>query len=150
MAIARRTMFFAALALPAMAQTAPAVQQPWARASAGQAANGAAYLTFANQGAADRLVAAASPVARRVELHTHINDNGVMRMREVEGGIAVPQGTTTLRPGGLHVMLMGLHQPLREGESFPLTLRFASGAEVTVQVPVRGAAASGAGHRHAH
>lgn len=143
MPMIRRALLLSALALPALAQSAPQVQQPWARASAGNAANGAAYLTIANPGTPDRLVAASTPAAHMAQLHTHVMDNGVMRMREAEGGIPLPQRATTLRPGGLHVMLMGLTQPLREGESFPLTLRFASGAETTVQVPVLGAAAMG-------
>lgn len=151
--ITRRAFALSLLALPAAAQPMQHMQHDplhisdaWARATAGQAANGAAYLTIANHGtAADRLVAAASPVARTVELHTHLMDNGVMRMRPVEA-IEVDPGTpTVLQPSGLHVMLIGLVQPLREGESFPLTLRFAQGGERTVQVRVMGPGAMGPG-----
>ncbi len=148
--ITRRALALTLLAAPAAAQHTPAggiqVQQPWARASAGSAANGAAYLTIANHGtSADRLVSAASPVARTVELHTHLMDNGVMRMRQVQA-IEVDPGTpTVLQPSGLHVMLIGLVQPLKEGESFPLTLRFAQAGERIVQVRVMGPGAMAPG-----
>ncbi len=150
----RRSLLLAALAAaPAAAQAqgqrpaasqSPQVQQPWARASAGNAANGAAYMTISNPAHdADRLVSAASPAARTVELHTHLMDNGVMRMRQVQA-IEVNHGEpAVLRPGGLHVMLIGLNAPLREGTSFPLTLRFERGGETTVQVRVLGPAAMG-------
>jgi copper(I)-binding protein len=65
-------------------------------------------------------------------------EDGVAKMREVEGGIPVPAGeSVTLEPGGLHVMLMGLSKPLAEGETAPLTLRFESGAEIAVDAPIR-------------
>ena len=151
--ITRRTLVITLLALPAAAQHTQhgagiEVTQPWARATAGQAANGAAYFTIANHGAsADRLLSAASPVARMVELHTHLMDNGAMRMRQVQA-IEVDPGTpTVLQPSGLHVMLIGLVLPLREGESFPLTLRFANAGERTVQVQVMGPGAMAPGGR---
>ena len=114
------------------------VQQPWARASAGHAQAGAAFMTVANAGDTDdRLVAAEAGIAELVELHTHIMDDGVMRMRRVEGGIDVPAGgTVALQPGGLHVMLIGLNQTLREGERFPVTLTFEEAGTVTVDVAV--------------
>ena len=65
----------------------------------------------------DFLVGGSSPVAERVEVHTHINDNGVMRMREVKGGVPLAaKGVTELKPGSYHVMLMGLKKQLKEGE----------------------------------
>lgn len=127
------------------------IVEPWARASlAGR--NSAAYMTIVNHGAAqDRLVAAASPVARVVELHTHRMDNGVMRMRPVEA-IEVNVGEpAVLRPGGLHVMLIGLTRDLKAGETVPLTLRFETAGERTVEVPVLPAGAAGpGGHGHGH
>lgn len=127
------------------------VAQPWSRATAPGAANGAAYLTLSNDGStADRLVAASAPVAAKVELHTHLMDNGVMRMRPVEGGIDVDPGApVVLQPGGLHVMLMGLKAPLQQGQTFPLTLRFEKGGEGMVEVMVQAAGAMGMGaHQH--
>ena len=122
------------------------IEKPWARASAGMAKAGAAFMTLRNQGATDRLVAASAPVARVTELHTHIMDGDVMRMRKVET-IEVTGGTmTTLAPGGLHVMLMGLHAPLQEGTSFPLTLTFERAGQMTVDVMVMKAGAMGMDH----
>ena len=76
--------------------------------------------------------------ATRAELHTHIEDaNGVMRMVEVEDGIPVPAGgSAMLERGGDHVMLMGLTGPLEHGDTVTLMLRFESGEELTVAVPV--------------
>jgi hypothetical protein len=116
------------------------IERPWARPSAGAAANGAAYMTIATSGTApDQLVNAASPVAGKVELHTHILDGDVMRMRPVSG-ITVNVGEpAVLRPGGLHVMLIGLKEPLKPGTQFPLTLTFEKAGAVTVQVDVEAA-----------
>lgn len=112
------------------------IVHPWARVSAVQ--NGAAYMTITAQGGAgDRLVAAASPAANRAELHTHIMDGNVMRMRQVQGIDVKPGETATLKPGGLHVMLLGLKQPLVDGQSFPLTLTFEKGGRIDVEVKVQ-------------
>lgn len=119
------------------------IKEPWARATVGAGA-GAAFLSIDNAGSApDRLVGASSPVSRITELHTHVRDGEVMRMREVEA-IEVPaKATTTLQPGGLHIMFMQLSEPLVAGGSFPLSLRFAEAGEVTVTVQVRDVAAMG-------
>lgn len=113
------------------------VANPWARASAGMTGAGAVYMTLSNPGAAaDSLVAASSPIAATAELHTHIAEGDVMRMRPVDS-IEVPAGETVeLRPGGLHVMLMNLEAPLTRDETFPLTLSFATAGDVTVDVTV--------------
>jgi len=137
---------------PALAQSPAAgdltvVAQPWARPTARSAPNGAVYLTIANKGpAADRLIQAHAEVSARTELHTHLNDGGVMRMRPV-AAIDIPAGgTAELKPGGLHVMLLGLKAPLAAGTRFPLTLTFEKSAPVTVTVTVqRDAAAAGHG-----
>jgi len=121
------------------------IHEPWARATPGQAPNGAAFLTIRNAGDADSLVAATTAVAKRTELHTTQMDGGVMKMRHV-AAIEVPaKGAAELKPGGYHVMLMGLKQPLKEGDVFDLTLRFAGGEEITVSVPVRAVGAMGSG-----
>jgi copper(I)-binding protein len=138
-------------AAPALAQ-APAItlENPWTRA-AGQGAQGAGYLVIRNAGATpDRLVAAASPAAGRMELHTHIRDGDVMRMRAVEA-IEVPAGgAVTLQPGGLHLMFIGLTRPFAVGERVPVTLRFERAGEMTVELAVQAAGARGAGHGHRH
>lgn len=130
------------------------IRDPWARESAGMAGAGAVFMTIGNAGGADRLVAASSPIADRVELHTHILDDGVMRMREVEGGIAVADGgVTVLEPGALHVMLLGLREPLRSGMRFPLSLNFERAGSVTVDVevrPITAGAGGGGSDDHGH
>lgn len=126
------------------------LDHPWARASAGPARNGTAFLVIENAGAADRLLAAAGEVAERVELHTHTMDGNVMQMRRVEFVEIPAQGEAALQPGGIHIMLIGLKQPLREGERFPLTLTFEKAGAVTVEVAVEGVGSMGphgnAGH----
>lgn len=118
-----------------------AVEQPWARATPGRAPTGAAYLTLVNRGKDDdRLLGAASPVAAKAELHGHQAATGhaghVMEMRPV-AEVQVKAGQTVVfKPDSLHVMLVGLKAPLKEGERFPLTLRFAKAGEIQVEVPV--------------
>jgi copper(I)-binding protein len=98
---------------------------------------GAAFMQIANDGKADRLIEARSDIARKVELHIHIFDNGIAKMREVEGGIPLPAGeTVNLQRGGLHVMFIGLTRPMTSGESFPLTLVFENGEEKMLSVTV--------------
>ncbi len=130
---------------------AVAVTRPYARATAAGQSVGAGYLTLTNPGAADRLLSASAPVSQTVELHTMSMDGTVMRMRQVDA-IELPAGRTVeLKPGGLHLMLMGLKAPLAAGSQFPLTLRFEKAGEVTVQVKVEAAGASSAGHGdHGH
>ncbi len=145
-------ILFALIAIAALATTAALadtymvgdlkIEHPWARASAGAAAAGAAYMTITTTGAtADRLVGASTPVAGKAELHTHIADGEVMRMRPVDAIEVEPGKPAVLKPGGLHVMLIGLKAPLKEGETFPLNLNFAKAGSVTVNVDVESAAA---------
>lgn len=127
------------------------IDHPWARPTPGASKNGAAYLSIRNDGQKpDALIAASADVSERVELHEHINDNGVMRMREVSGGIAIAAGeTVSLAPGGYHIMLIGLKQPLKEGEEFPLALSFREAGKVEVTVKVEKGEAKGQhGHHH--
>lgn len=126
------------------------VDHPWARATAPGAPNGAVYFTLENEGAeADRLLGASGEVAERIELHEHIHEGGVMKMREVAGGIALPaKSEVAFAPGGLHMMLLGLKQPLAAGSTFPLRLRFERAGEVDVQVEVEKADAKSTAHRH--
>lgn len=125
------------------------IEAPWARASAGTARTGAAYLRIVNSGAeADRLLEASSPAAERVELHTHGMRDGVMRMRRIEA-VSVPGNKAAeLKPGGDHVMLMGLKGPLKRGSTFPLTLSFERAGTITVPVAVRPITARGPGMKH--
>jgi len=123
------------------------VEQPWARATPAGAMTGAAYMTLANKAkTADRLTGASSDVAAKVQIHEMKVVNGVMQMREVAGGLAIPAGgSVTLKPGSYHVMLMGLKKPLVAGQSFPLTLTFAKAGTISVTVPVQAMGATGGG-----
>ena len=127
------------------------IEHPWARPAA--SGNGAAYFTIENAGsAADRLTSISSPVAATAELHTSMVDaQGVASMHPVQAVDVPAGGQAKLAPGGLHVMLMGLSQPLKEGQSFPLTLAFEHGGKVTVQVEVERKPShgeAGGGHEH--
>lgn len=118
------------------------IDDAWARATVAGMSMGGAFMEITNEtGSDDVLLGASSPVAEKVELHTHINDNGVMRMREVQGGVALPRNKEVeLKPGSYHIMFMGLKAPLKAGETFPVTLRFKKAQPQTVQVEVKAAA----------
>lgn len=123
------------------------IEQPWARASIGK--NGAAYVTVINHGnSVDKLVGAEATIAKRVELHTHKNDGGIMRMRHIKS-IPVPVGSSvSLKPGGHHIMMMGLTQKLKMGAEFPLTLVFEKAGKMTVNVKIKSAGALGGSSDH--
>ena len=108
----------------ALAQTGQLeVSNAWARATPAKAENGVAYLTIRSP-TADRLLSVSSPVAKKTELHTMEMSGMVMKMRPLAGLDIPASQPVTLKPGGDHVMLLGLNGPLREGRSFPLTLTF--------------------------
>ena len=112
------------------------IGHPYARATvAGQPAGGG-YLTLQNAGADDRLLSASADVAKSVELHSMSMEGDVMKMRQVEA-IDLPKGKLVeLKPGGLHIMFIGLKAPLKAGDSFPMTLKFEKAGEVTVEMKV--------------
>ncbi len=132
------------LAFPALAQgPSVTVQNAWARATTPQQKVGGVFLTLIDNGPADRLVSATSPIGDMVELHQTVNDGGVMKMLPVET-LDLPQGTKVeLKPGGYHLMVMGLKHGLVAGSSFPVTLTFEKSAPVTVTVTVGTAGAAG-------
>ena len=118
------------------------VENAWARATPAKAENGAAYLTL-KSAAADRLTGVSTPVAKQAELHQMTMDGTVMKMRQI-AGLDLPAGQpVTLKPGGIHVMLLGLTQPLKTGQSFPLTLHFAKTGTQVVIVKVEKVGAMG-------
>ena len=135
------------LAAVARAGDAPAVSDAWARATAPGVDVGAAYRVIEGGAKADRIVDASSPRAAMVDLHTVEERDGVAKMRPVEA-IEVPAGQRVeLAPKGTHLMLMGLDGPLVAGESFPVTLRFATAGDQTVTVLVK-PATTDADHSH--
>ncbi|WP_456446383.1 copper chaperone PCu(A)C [Thiolapillus sp.] len=113
------------------------VSKPWAREVPPGLTTSAGFLTLHNKGSKEhRLVAAESPAAGMVELHTHINDNGVMRMRPVDD-IPIPSGgMAELKPGGYHLMLMMLKKPLKSGQTMPITLEFEDGSKKEIQAEI--------------
>ncbi|HWK47554.1 MAG TPA: copper chaperone PCu(A)C [Stellaceae bacterium] len=121
-----------------------AVDQVWSRATPKSASTAAIYMTLTNKGPADdRLIAAATPVAGSAGLHEMTVDaNNVMKMRQIDGIEVKTGGSTTLKPGGLHVMLEGLKAPLQAGQSFPVTLTFEKAGTIQVTAIVQGAGAA--------
>lgn len=120
----------------AQAQDHFAVKDAWARETPPGVSNGAVYFNIYNTGIADQLIEVSTDVAERAEMHTHINQDGVMQMRRVEA-IDVPAGgQATLKPHGNHVMLIGLKRPLKVGETVQLRLQFKTGASLEINVPV--------------
>jgi copper(I)-binding protein len=120
------------------------IEQPWTRATPPGARVAGGYLRITNTGReADRLVGGSLAVAGSVEVHEMSNEGGVMRMRELAGGLDIPPGgTVELKPGGLHVMFMGLKQPLVAGQPVEGTLVFQKAGTVAVRFSV-GAIGSG-------
>ena len=132
------------------------IGHPYASPTLAGTTTGAAYLLkLENTGErADRLVGATTPAAASVEIHTMTVDaQGVMRMREVDALVLAPKQSMRMQPGqGTHLMLVGVHAPLKEGTSFPMTLRFERAGNVDVKVVVQvhrpDAATSGAHAMH--
>lgn len=122
----RMTLAALAVVTPAMALAQDGLAIRDAHVRSANPRNAAAFMVIENRGGADcRLTGASSDVAERVELHTHSEQDGVMRMRRIEGGIDIPAGSDhALARGGDHVMLMGLARPLKDGDSVALTLDF--------------------------
>ncbi len=140
-----------ALAAPALAQTGPiTLDHVWARATPPGAKTGAIYMTITDTGAPDRLTGASTPVAATAEVHETTNDNGVMRMRPVGSLVIQPGKPVTFRPGGYHLMLTGLKQPLTAGQSFPVTLTFEHAGPVSATVTVEKIGAGSMSGMHMH
>ena len=98
----------------------------------------AAFMTLRNAGTTDRkLLRVDSPAAKTVELHNHINDNGVMKMRQVREIEIKAKGQAELKPGSYHVMMIDLRQVLKDGEKVPLTLSFDDGSSEKVEAAVK-------------
>jgi periplasmic copper chaperone A len=142
-----RTLFLVLAAMLAVCSSAAAestkagsltIEQPWARPNIGEATNSAAYMTISNSGdKPDRLTGVKTEIATDAMLHESRLEGDVMKMVHLHDGLEItPHGAAELKPLGAHVMLMGLTRPLKEGETFPLTLTFANQGDVTVTVTV--------------
>jgi len=136
------------LAMPATAQEKMVmVEHAWARATSASQRVGGVFLTL-HAHRADRLLSVDTPVADMAELHETVKEGDVMRMRPIAALDLPAGGMTELKPGGYHLMLMGLRQPLTKGATFPLSLHFAHAGLVTVLVEVQAAGAAGIQHMH--
>ncbi len=115
------------------------LKDPFTRATPTGADTGGAFVTITNDGRdADRLVSASSPAAKSVELHETVDDNGVMKMEPRPEGWEIPAGgTLELKPGGKHIMLIGLTAPLEAGKKIQMTLNFEKAGAKTIDVPVQ-------------
>jgi copper(I)-binding protein len=123
------------------------IDHPYARSTVAGQPVGGGFMRFVNGGGADRLVSASAKVSKSVELHEMTMAGDVMKMRQVDA-IELPAGQTVeLKPGGYHVMFIGLKAPLKVGDRFPLTLTFEKAGAVTVDMMVM---APGAAHGMPH
>jgi periplasmic copper chaperone A len=111
------------------------VQDPWSRATPATAPSAGGFLTVVNKGdAPDRLLAVQSPAADKVQIHEMKMDGTIMRMRELDNGVALPAGQTVeLKPGDYHVMFIGLKAPFAKGQKVPATLVFEKAGKVDVE-----------------
>jgi len=114
------------------------ISQPWTRATAPTAKAGGGFVTITNKGTTpDRLIAARSPTSAKAEIHEMKMDGNVMRMRKLDKGLEIPPGATVeLKPGGFHVMFMGLKAPLAKDQRVPITLVFEKAGSVDVDMKV--------------
>jgi periplasmic copper chaperone A len=114
------------------------ISQPWARATPKGASSGADYMTITNSGSdADRVNCVSSDASAECQIHTMTMEDGVMKMRPVEGGLEIKPGeTVTLKPGAYHVMLLNLSHPLEQGKTLKITLKFDKAGTVDVESPI--------------
>ena len=113
------------------------VQDPYVRLAPPGAPATGAFMVIKNNGDKDvKLVKADNPISKVTELHNHINDNGVMKMRQVPGVDIKAKGEAVLKPGSLHVMLIDLKAPMKEGDVVPITLSFDDGSSKQVEAKV--------------
>jgi copper(I)-binding protein len=129
------------------------VSKPWTRATPKGATVAGGYMTISNKGSApDRLLGGSAAVAGRFEIHSMVTEQGVAKMRPVEGGLEIKPGETVeLKPGSFHAMLMGLQQPLQKGQKVKGTLEFEKAGKVDIEYAVEAlGATSPAAGAHGH
>ena len=120
------------------------VSHPWARATPGGVTVGGAYFEInAVPGPGDRLVGARSAIAGSMEVHSHAIENGVAKMRRIDGLPIKGGASVVLKPGGYHMMLMDLKQPLKEGDLLKFTLSFEKAGDIEVEATVEPIGAKG-------
>ena len=121
------------------------ISQAWTRATPNGAKIGTGYFTIENKGTtADKLVGVSGEVSDKIEVHEMSMNNGVMKMRPVDGGLTIEPGKTVkLAPSGYHLMIMDLKSPLKQGGKVPVTLEFEKAGKVAVMLDVQGIGAQG-------
>ncbi len=123
------------------------VSAPWSRATVRGASVGVGFLTIENNGKeADRLLGGTSDAAEKLEIHETRSEGGIMKMRALPEGIEIKPGqTVVLKPGAIHLMLVGLKAPMFPGGVVHATLNFAKAGSIAVDLPVEGFGATGPG-----
>ena len=112
------------------------VEHVWSRATPKGAVTGVVYLTIINRGGEDRMVGASSAVAAGIQVHSASDENGVMKMNQLQALDVPAEASVVLKPGSTHMMLTGIKHQFKEGESFPLTLTFEKAGPIEVSVRV--------------
>lgn len=154
-----RAFVFAAFAATILAVPARAddikvgdlvISQAWSRATPNGAKIAGGYLTIENKGSApDRLIGGAGDIAGRVEIHEMAMKDGVMTMRPLDSGLTIEPGKTVkLAPGGYHLMMFDLKEPLKQGDKVPVALEFEKAGKVSLSLDVQGVGAQAPGGGH--
>jgi periplasmic copper chaperone A len=125
------------------ADTSLMASEAWSRPTISAAMAGVVYVTVTDGGAPTALVSVATPIAAQAEMHQSLEQNGMMEMLPIKSLPIAPGSPITFSPGGYHIMLTGLRQPLSAGQTFPLTLTFADGSTITTTVTVQSMTAAG-------
>jgi periplasmic copper chaperone A len=153
-AVACTVLLAGVFAAPARAEEVKAgdlvITQAWSRATPGGAKVAGGYLTIQNKGSApDRLIGGSADVAGKVQVHEMGMNNGVMTMRPLDHGLTIEPGKTVkLAPGGYHLMLLDLKNPLKQGDKLPVTLEFEKAGKVKLSLDVQGVGAQGPAGGH--
>ncbi|WP_454619304.1 copper chaperone PCu(A)C [Bradyrhizobium cenepequi] len=141
--IALAPLLVVLLGVPARAEDIKAgdlvISQAWSRATPSGAKVAGGYLTIENKGSSpDRLVGGSGDIAGKLEVHEMATENGVMKMRPLDKGLVIEPGKTVkLAPGGYHLMLFDLKNPLKQGDKVPVTLEFEKAGKVTLSLDVQ-------------
>ncbi|WP_299179597.1 copper chaperone PCu(A)C [uncultured Neptuniibacter sp.] len=147
----QRSFLLATLSAAPFAMAEVSVENGYARAVPPGQMNSASFMIINNSDASDiQLVSGSSSVAKVVELHTHTNENGVMKMRQVETITVPAEGSVALQPGGYHIMLIGLKTDLAEGGEIDLKLNFSDESSKLLTLPVKKVMGGMQGHHHKH
>jgi len=132
-----RMLVFALLLIATAANAQVEIENAWARATAPGAPVAGGYMTIRNKAQTpDRLVGASSAAAARVELHVHIKEGEVIKMRQVSAYEVPAKGSFELKPGGAHLMFLQIARPFKEGDKIPVKLKFEKAGEVSVEFAV--------------